>query len=115
MVVEAARPGTEAATAEEERHVAGVDPLLDPVALRLRQPACLDGRVDAVLQGLLQRGGQRARLDAELLRSVVQDGLAFLPGREHPGGRDGGARAGDDQERHGAGDQEASAAHVRQS
>ena len=63
-VAEAGRP--------EEREVVGLDPLLELVALLLRQPAGGDGRVDPVLVRLLQRRAELARLDAQGLGGVVR-------------------------------------------
>src|SRR5436853_556766 len=66
------------AWAGEERHVARFDPLLDLIGLRLRQPAGRRGCVDAVFERLLQRRTQVVRLNAELLRRVVDDRLVLL-------------------------------------
>src|SRR5439155_1071709 len=68
--------------------------------LRCRQPSGGDGRVNAVLARLLQRGGEGARLDAELLRGVVDDGLAVagrpeLRRSNRAAGASGGERRGD--------------------
>src|SRR5205085_5969883 len=68
---EIARGGVEAAEqrppfvepeagAAEQRDVAGLDSLLQLVALGLRQTAGRDGLVDAVLERLLQRSAERA-------------------------------------------------------
>ena len=76
-----------AARAEEERQRAGLDPLLQLVSLRVRQLPGRDGRVDAVLERFLQRSGERARCDAQLLGGVVDDCLAVVA-RSEPVGRD---------------------------
>ena len=78
----------------EQRHVAGLDPLLELVALGLRQPARRDGLVDTILERLLQRGAERARLDAQLLGSVVQHCLVLLLRRAELRRRVGAAPAG---------------------
>src|SRR4029079_17966612 len=81
---------SEAAAAEagsdEEREVARLDPLLHRRALLLGQAARLDRLVDAVLEGLLERGIQLRRVDAELLRRVVDDRLALVVRRQPVGG-----------------------------
>src|SRR6478672_1793767 len=69
----------EPAEAEAEREVAGVDAGLQRIALLLRQLARRDRGVDLLLHGVLQRVRERARADAQLLRRVVDDGLARVP------------------------------------
>jgi hypothetical protein len=63
---------------KDQRHLAGLDALLQLGFLLLRQPAALDLLVDAVLQRVLQRVRKLARLDAELIRGVVNYRLALL-------------------------------------
>ena len=72
-------------SSEHERHVCGVDPLLQLLALLLGEPAGLDRLVDPVLERVLQRVAQRARLDAELLRGVVDHRLAPALRRQRVG------------------------------
>src|SRR5262249_17887438 len=76
-----AEAGAEARPAAEEREVVRLDPLLQRLALLLRQPAGRDGGIDAVLERLLDRGAQLAGLDAEVLCGVVDDRLALLARR----------------------------------
>src|SRR5947208_537407 len=95
-----AETGAVAEAAAEERQSPSFDARLQRVTLLLRQPPGGDGRVDAVLERLLQRGGEGARLDAELLRGVVDDGLAVagrpeLRRSNRAAGASGGERRGD--------------------
>src|SRR5512132_3379819 len=83
----------------EEREVVGLDPLLQLVALLLRQPAGGYRGVDPVLERLLERGAELARLDTQALGGIVDDRLALLArrvGRELCRG-DSGACAADRQ------------------
>ena len=65
-------------SSEDERCVSRVDALLERVGLLLRETAVLDSLIDAVLERLLERVRELARLDAELLRGVVDNRLALL-------------------------------------
>ena len=98
-VPEPARPRTGMQSAAEEperteqRILVGVDPLLELGRLLFGQATVLHGFVDAVLQCLLQRVRQLRGLDAELGRRVVDDRLALVIRREHPGRSDRAGRA----------------------
>src|SRR6184192_75547 len=81
-----------------------LDPLLELVALGLREAAGRDGLVDAILERLLQRGAERARLDAELFRRVVDHRLALLLRRAELGGGECRPAAGDGETGDGADD-----------
>src|SRR5436190_3267940 len=74
------RPVAEA-TEAEQRHRSGFDARFQRVAFGFREPSCCDGGVDAILERLLQRIRERARLHAELLSRVIHDGGAFLTRR----------------------------------
>ena len=75
----------------EQRQVARRNPLLQLFALRLREPAGRDGRVDPVLERLLDRGLDLRRVETELLRHVGDDRVALLRRRELVGGDRGAA------------------------
>ena len=63
---------------EEERRITGLDPFLELRPLLLGERARVDRLLDAVLHPLLERLLERARLDAELRRSVVDDRLTAV-------------------------------------
>ncbi len=92
-------PGSRAEA--EERHVAGLDALLQLLSLFLREPTVRDRRVDAILQRLLERIAQLLGLDSELAGRVVDDSLPLLPRGERLGGGNGAA---DDEHRERRGD-----------
>ena len=72
----------QAAGAEQQRMVVGVDSLLELRPLLLGQAPSLDRLVDPVLQRLLQRVRECLGLDAELLGGVVDDRLALFARRQ---------------------------------
>src|SRR5439155_20853613 len=78
----------------EQREIAGLNPLLQLVAFRLRQATCCDRGVDPIRKRLLECIAELARRDAELGRSVVDDRLALLARRVALGGRDRDAGPG---------------------
>src|SRR4051794_17884664 len=65
----------------QKRVVVRCDALLERVTFGLRDPPGSDGRIDAVAKGLLQRVAQLARRNSQLLRCVVDDGLALAARR----------------------------------
>ena len=87
-----------AEAAEEERRISGLDPRFELRALFLGEPAGSDRLLNAVLQALLERFLERARLDAELRRSVVDDRLALAARPEHARRGDRGRCAESDRE-----------------
>src|SRR6478609_7429544 len=95
----AAEAGTGAmrAAAEEQWRVSRRDPRLERLALSLREAAVRDSRVDAILERLRQCRAKLRRLDAELLRSVVDDRLALLFGGRQPAGRERAAGADEEE------------------
>ena len=82
-----AEPGT------AERQVAGLDPRDHRVGLLARQPAVLDGLLDAVDERLLEGGGELVGSDPELLGRIVDDCLLLFLGCRLVG-RDRGAGSG---------------------
>src|SRR5207302_9623077 len=88
-------------TATEERQSTRFDPPLQLVALRYRDPAGGDRRVNTILERLLQRICQRARPDVETVGRVVDDGLAFVIGGRQLLRSDGSTAAGDCEPRRG--------------
>ena len=85
----------EAVREAEEWHVAGLDPRLELVALRLRDLARRDGCVYPVLERLLEGVAQGSGRNAELLRGIVDDRLALLLRRAELVGSDRAAPTGD--------------------
>src|SRR5215210_2693255 len=89
----------------EDRQLPRLDARLDRVALLLRQAPGFDSGVDAILECLLERGVELARLDVELPGGVVDDRLGLLLRRAELCRRDGTARRRHGDGCSGAGDE----------
>ena len=92
-------PGTALRERREEGHLAGVDPVLQLRPLLLGQAALVHRSVDARLQCLEQCIFELARLDAETVGRVVEDGATLVVRRERARGGDrSGCAEGDGDE-----------------
>lgn len=100
VVAEVPRPSiaTKPPEAAQKRHCSGLDPLLELRALLFGELAGVNCLLNAILQRLLERVFEGARLDSQHSGSVVDDCLAILVRSEHTGSGNRGGGAESDRE-----------------